>query len=636
MAINTPEENNVGNQSTNQQSANTQGGSTMSQQPNQKPVNIASLVTTFGGSTHVFNADGEVQKVQKTAQEYFDKNAADAELQKYRAIPVSSKQTGSFGALVIATKRIINNNPFIFYSTMIVEKTRGPLDPQIMPINGTSVEIIVTPGDVWGDHYINVISEEMRRAFGDAAARPIQCGYQIVTDNTNIVDLDVFTPMIDEAINAIDNAADTANPSRDVFSIGLLTSNQNLRLRSRVSIDQPKTQPNGLPVRDDIRTELLVSQVNSNRSLIAENSEQRLFGTSAYVDLIYTPPQTQSYFGAAQQQFNPNQKYYVPRITLTNLSVDLPLSGLEFMLLGISSTAALARNRAYGSVWRNHFGTNANQYRDFGAVGYQVPLLVDPSTNQRVFGKIDTAGDVKELIALLNTVVHDSPIYTIELEQGGQGNWVSSVFARAAGNGKESVAANQLIIKAADNLTNQNFSRIFNSLTGGQGGAIITTTGDDMSFTGTYVRDGEYRDIRELDLLAILNIVGGKDMDLVNAFISTFNPAEPVQVRLQRRRHILERVGKDVKIKGYARKFDFTGHFIEALAQAIAACGLVINNDSLIANPADNVFTQTLQTYQQNMVNPTHVNSLFASAAPTNQFQSSFQVGNIFGGGYGY
>ena len=174
------------------------------------------------------------------------------------------------------------------------------------------------------------------------------------------------------------------------------------------------------------------------------------------------------------------------------------------------------------------------------------------------------------------------------------------MFAKAGEGNQDAIG---ILIQAADNLTNHNFSKIWAVLNNNTPQPLITTT-DDMSYIGYYNRDGEYHDIRELDLLALLNTIGLKDPDSVNDYLATFASPEASQVRLYKRLRILQRIAKDVHIKAYSRKFDFGGNFIEALTRAIAACGLVIGNDSILNQQDVAVYNQTVANWQNNLVNP--------------------------------
>ncbi len=616
MTISNPNEN-VNMDSGNSQAQGNAGG--------QKPFSVAGIVNTFGGRSRLAAADAEVGKVQKNFADYFEKNQNDAILRSYKAIPVSPQQTGNFGALALTNIRVVGTTPVIFVSTMIVEKSRpGQLDPSQQHIDGQTVDVFVAVADAYTENFLAQISDEVKRQYGKPEAQIIDCGYQVIYDLTPL-DPEQFQPVIDEAINAIDHAMDMIDPSRPVFSLNMIVANPAIRVRSRVALDQYKTEPNGLPIRSDIRTELVFAQMNNNRAPIADNSEVRLCETSAYVDLIYTPPaQPYQFFNNQFQQPAVNQPYYIPRIVLTNFGVDLPHSSLEFMLLGTASMASLARQRSYGVVWRNQFGGTANNLRNLGAVGLQVPLSQDGTP-----AILDVSGDIRELYALMETVIAPSPVFTLEIEQGGAGNWATSIFARAAQGSQEAV---NMLVNAADNLTNNNFSKIYAQLTNGVAQPLITST-DDLSYVGYYNRDGEYRDIRELDLLAVLNTVGQKDPDIVQQYLTTLVGPENIHIRLARRSRILSRIAKDVHIKAYSRKYDFNAAFIEALTRAVAACGLVINNDNILNQNQGSVYNQTIQNWQASMVNPQAVNPLFTATQQASSFQ--FNVGSLFGAGFG-
>lgn len=596
------------------------------QQPRQ--MNVAGIITTFGGRSRLAAADAEVSKVQNVFNEFFEKNQNDAILKSYRTVTVSSQQTGNFGALVLSNTRLINGVTAIFVSTMIVEKSRPQaLEPSQQQIGNTTVDIFVGPADAYTDNFLVQVSDEVKRQHGKSDATIIDCGYQIIYDLTPL-EADQFQPVIDEAINAIDHAMDMVNADRNIFGLNLIMNNPAIRVRSRVALDQYKTEPNGLPIRSDIRTELVIAQLSNSRAPIADNSEVRLCETSAYVDLIYTPPATQyQQYGQNYQAGQFIQPHYIPRIVMTNFSVDLPHSSLEFMLLGVASMASLARQRAYGVVWRGGFGGTQSNLRNLGAVGLQVPGL-SPDGQAAI---LDVSADIRELYALMDTVLAPSPVFTLEIEQGGQGNWATSIFARAAQGNQN---AQELLVNAADNLTNHNFSKVYAQLSNGVAQPLITTT-DDLSYVGYYNRDGEYRDIRELDLLAILNTVGQKDPQLVQDYLTTLCSPEHVHVRLFRRNRILQRIAKDVHIKAYSKKYDFSAIFIEALTRSVAACGLVINNDNILTNNDQLVYNQTIQNWQANMVNPSAVNPLFQTAQQQVPHMN-FQVGNLFGQGFGF
>lgn len=626
MTVQKPEDNldfaNLGNAGAASQNPGSGGGT-----PQPKPLDVATIINTFGGSSRG-ESDAEVAKVHAVVKEILDANKeaqATAAPNQYVLVNLSSKRTGNFGALVICTARTANQQTLIFASTLLVEKSRstGPLDMVQIPGIPTQppIEMFVGAADVFNQNYFQHIQDEVQNAYSNKNARVVNVGYQVIYDLTSIA-ADDLRPMVREATSAIDHSLDLLDPNRQIFNLAQVVTNPQLRVRTRVTTDARKTEPSGLPVRSDLRTDLFVSQTNNQKGLISQNTEVRLCETSAYVDLIYIPNQINQF-----QQHNPyapQPPSYIPRIVITNFTVDLPMSAMEFMLLGVAQMVALANNRAYGVVWRNQFGQSANNIRNFGAVGLQVPGLLPDGQP----GIIDVTGDVRDLYNLMERVLTPQPVFSLEIAQGGQGNWATKVFAMAGEGNQEAIS---ILITAADNLTNHNFSKIWSALNNSAPQPLITTS-EDLNHIGYYNRDGEYHDIRELDLLAMLNTIGTKDTPLVMDYLATLAGSDPSQVRLYKRLRILQRVAKDVHIKAYSKKYDFGGNFIEALTRAIAACGVVIGSDSLLSPQDTNVYTQSAANWQQSMVNPAMLRQLFQ----VNQQQMPnipFPVGNLFGYG---
>lgn len=611
---------------TNLNHGNTAGGqSTGNPQP--KPLDVATIINTFGGSSRG-ESDAEVAKVHAVVKEILDANKEQlpaGSADPYVLVNLSSKRTGNFGALALCTSRQTNQQTLIFVATLIVEKSRSTPTDMIQVAgypNQPPIEMFVGAADVFNQAFFQQITDEVINAYGNKNARVINAGYQVVYDLTSL-SADDMRPMVKEAQSSIDHSIDLLNPDRQIFNISQVASNPALRVRTRVSIDAKKTEPSGLPVRSDIKTDLIISQNNQSKGPIGSNTEVRLCETSAYVDLIYVPTNTINPY-QPQNPYVMAPPSYIPRIVITNFNVELPMSALEFMLLGVAQMVSLANNRAYGVVWRNQFGQSSNNFRNLGAVGLQVHGL----TSDGQPGILDVSSDVRDLYSLMDRVLTPQPVFTLEIAQGGQGNWATKVFSMA---GEGNAEAATILIQAADNLTNNNFSKIWSQLNNNAPQPLITTS-EDLSHIGYYNRDGEYHDIRELDLLAMLNTIGAKDPQLVIDYLGTLGSNEINQVRLNKRLRIFQRVAKDVHVKAYSKKYDFGGNFIEALTRAIAACGLVIGSDNALNNQENNVYTQTTANWQNSMVNPTMLRSLFQ----TNHQQMPnlpYNVGNLYGFG---
>ena len=594
--------------------------------PNEHPQaqSIAQLFNTFGSTTQTSTSDSEVQKIAALMREYVEEN----KLADFSVVPISNQQTGNYGAVAFCNKRIVDGKPRHFCHIAMIEKSKQTeQQAAVLNYGAHAVEVFVSVADAYTSAYVGKVTAALQRHFGDTAS-VANGGWSVVYRDTPVT-LDEFRPFIVEAMIAIEHSINSTQRNRAIFNLGMLTGQNPVRLRNHILLDQYKLSPSGLPIRSDIKSELVLSQSSGNKTVVEEVSELRICEVSAYVDLIYVPP-NQGFFGGMAQPMMMGQApvpHYIPRINITNFAMDLPSSSLEFMLLGIASIASLAKNRSYGIVWRDNFGGATNTKRNLGAVGLHVQGLTADNTP----GILDVSSDVRMLYQLMQTVMAENPVFTLELTQGGQSNWATTVIARIATG---DVRSQEQLIQACDNLTQGKFTPIYTQLCHQSGGALqqIVTSSDEPSLVGTYKYEGETRDIRELDLLAVMNMVGQNDPGLVESFLATFSSPEPAQVRLDRRSRILKSIAKDVQIRAYSRKYDFGGLFLQALTAAISANQVAISNDNFMQNQ-DNVYTQTISQWQQNMVNPAAISGLFQQQPVTMQGQNQWQVGGIYGVG---
>lgn len=595
-------------------------GSVNPDQP--QATSIAELFNFFGSTTQTSSSDSEVQKVAQVFREYIEEN----KLENFVLVPISNQQTGNYGAVALCSKRVTEQGGvrYVCHIAMIEKSKQVEQQAAIINYGALPVEVFVSVADAYTPGYVAKVTAALERHFGKDALIAAG-GWSVVYRDTNLAK-DDFRPFIIETILAIDHAVNTTKRDRPVFNLKMLKGVNPVRVRSHIALDQYKLAPSGLPVRCDIKSELLFTQSGGQQKAVEETAELRVCETCAYVDLIYVPP-SQGFFGGMQQPMMGAAPvpYYIPRINITNFAIDLPQSSLEFMLFGIASIASLAKNRSYGIVWRDNFGSTSNAKRNLGAVGLQVPgLTID---NQP--GILDVASDARTLYTLMQTVMAENPVFTLELTQGGQANWATTIIAKIATGDTRS---QELLIKAADNLTVNKFSEIYRQLCTATGGTMqqIVTTSNEPSLVGTYKHEGETRDIRELDLLAVLNMIGQKDPDMVAAYLATFASHDPIQLRLDRRSRILKSIAKDVQVRAYSRKYDFGGLFIQALTMAIAANGIAISNDNFMSSQ-DNVYTQTVGQWQNQMVNAQALNGLYQQQPVVMPGQNQWSVGGIYG-----
>lgn len=566
--------------------------------------------------------DSEIQRLielgQATIAEKGDENLKNS----VRFHPLSKTQTGSFSAIIVSMRKIVNSVPNIGVQVYIIESSRGEIDADIWDTETAGrIEIPVPTVEAYGS-MMPVAVEAVRKAYNaDDNARILACGVQIITREAVIRTVDEFRPFLNESVKAIMGWLNNVEGTSKPFSLDVLKADPTVRVVSRTVVtDDQVIRPNGLPVRADIITELkLVRQKNANP--VRLNNELEMAKTAAFVELVYTPP-GQPVYGQPPQTW-----YYVPRITLPWISTDITAAPLEFILLGIANATILGRNKAYGIAYRaNYNNPDKVNLRDLGAVGYQVPGLAEKA------GMIDISGSDTELRKLMDRVLSPNPVYTIEIEQSGLNSWLLQVIARASENTEAGQIARRQLIGAADRLTSGRFSKLLKQHTKVENieNVELVRNTHDRNVVGYYNLNGVRRDLRELDLLAILNLHGSKSPELVNDFIRTLitqNGGEDPFVRLYQRMQLIRTFVSDVTIKGYSNKYDFTGVFINTLVAAIEQTGLTVNSNT--TGLRDNqTINQTAQDWASVMTNPNAGNQLFGGNV-RGGYANTHGVGNM-------
>lgn len=557
------------------------------------------------------------------------KNNETAANQAVQFITVPKSVTGNFTAMVVAITSVVDGVSFTGIYTYLLEASRPPLETLTQPGQNGAIEVVLSPADAYTADFVALVQKEVSRQVAPGS-KIIDAGMQIIYRETQITDQTAVGTMLNEATQAIDatlRSLDAREHGRR-FGLDLVVKNPSVRIQSKFSLDEKRTQANGLPLRSDITAELIMQQSSNKQQTIQSNTSVNLAKCGGFVDLVYVAP-TQMFgnaFAAQQQQY-----HYVPRITMTDLSTEMAGSTLEFLLLAIANMTSLNRNRAYGVQFRDSYNhANEGSLRNLGAIGWQMPHLGDGQP-----GNLAIESD-QQLQQLIHTAIDPRPVYTLEVGQAGHNSWLLEAFARSA---NAEVSANNDILDAGDNLTGGRLRPILAQLLNQHPDTVsqipVIRATQDLNHIGYYKspKTGGYEDIRELDLVAILNIANG-NIELVRDYLSTCvttTGEHPLQ-RLDRRLRIFRNICSEVVIKGYATKYDFNGLFIEALIKAIEGTGFVLNASNTLLTSQEQVYTQTIQDWASVMVNPSVGSGLYQ----TQGFQPQgniYNVGQNFGFG---
>lgn len=429
------------------------------------------------------------------------------------------------------------------------------------------VEIPTTVADTFNQYYYETVVGVVQRRHGKQ--KVFNGGMQVVYRTINMEDLNQVSRVLTSAANAAVGATRLKTYGGDIAdarSLAASLKQYGVTLSATVNTNpDPLVSANGLPVRRDICVRAYASEPGAKQNNLRNprGANRLLAELSAFTTLEYVAPandQVNPYAPPHMQPFVPPQRY-IPRLVMTQIT-NGGISTLPTVLLGISTATVIQEGLVWTEAFRPMKGVNTqlSRIRDIGALGYEIKELNEGG----VRAKIDTKGNNfgnQQFYQLITSTVFPTPVYSIDIEDGGSNSWLTSVFTAAAEDNSMAVRA---IIEACDSLTNGMFSQRFK-------GTKIVSYDDNRVFLGTY-RDSdtnELRDIRDLDYLAILNLTG-EDPAIIEDFEMTqHRNGGPSPMRLAKLEGILRSIfSTSLNIKGYASRYTFSGEFIAALTMA--------------------------------------------------------------------
>ena len=330
---------------------------------------------------------------------------------------------------------------------------------------------------------------------------------------------------------------------------------------------QIKTSMIGLPVRSDVRLiTKRITQTKANQNDINRIENGSVMNEiNGFIDLVWV----------GGNEVNPmlpvvgQQKFdnYAARFVITDID-SLKAYTPAYLLFSVASTYILANDDNYIMAFRPQSADKKNiDITDIGALGYENNIT---GTG---FKKIDTkAADftMTNLYQLVKLLIKPGLTISVDVPHGDIESWYMKIFSY----GVDVEKFRNKIIQAANRLTDNNFGLKF-----GSNDQIFAEV--SKIHMGYYTdRNGQIRDLRELDYLAAANFYGPKDPSRIKDWSDTFitNMNIPIDILMaERKKMILEMTNGMAQFTGYATRITFTPKFIAALVDGISACGLRIN-----------------------------------------------------------
>jgi len=361
------------------------------------------------------------------------------------------------------------------------------------------------------------------------------------------------------AMAAIDTFIETSFiPDAERLTIQMVTNNAKTSIQMNLN-DAPRTGETGLPVRSDIVMSLQAT-VQTNVKGIPDQVVP-ICSLAAYTNLLYTvpPPPT-------NLNMRPDTRRFTPQVVLTQIESENNLVTLETSLLSLSMAAILDFNEQYLAPFIPS-ATRNNQFRDFGAVGYEVNFVPE-DPNARPSGKEDMSKlSTAEIHQMMNMALFDDLHVALLVNESGPNTWLNVAFSDAASG---NAAAYQAIIDAANKLTGNVFGQNFPA---GAPIAHLSSTRLHLGYYRTAEHD-EIRDLLDIDQLWMYNFCGERNIDMAYEFAETFLGNDDPNVQLANRWQIITRCVPSATLVSYGQIVDLDPAFLTALTQSVKNAGL--------------------------------------------------------------
>ena len=534
--------------------------------PGQQP-DILSLNSLLGGPMARSAAAGHVIGYQKAINAKLDESLNEQARKEFHVHVMDRSQGIALSTILLCYG--INHggqNHVAVYSFVVEASADSRIPSAYVNIGHQSVEIERTAGDTANDVLWQKTVLFLREQYGQSTVFH-DAGSSPLPSELSPEDQDKMYQITFSATQALNTVMESDVTGATVaFSVKMAEgANVTATLDPNPA---PLFNAVGQPVRSDLSVTVRASAANANQANLHEQSLD-LTMVNGFMDLIYSKPQPP---GPYQP---PITQHYYPRYVITHLDTRVRAITLELYLLGLASAPLIGRNWAWTNAFLPRYteGNGPDLY-DIGALGYEVNVTNDPQAlPERIPTKSDSFGRV-QLFELLNRLIHNEVVYSMDVEESGPLAWMTQTFIAAAHNNTEAYRA---IVEAANNLTNGVFSQMWNN-------GPIAQDDNNRIHLGYYVdAQSRKRDIRDLGYLGMLNMLGEKDKPAFDEWVATYEQSDvPLELRLSTRMKILNAVTRNqFTLKGYARRITFTRDFIGILDAAIQQAGLVIRPNNV-------------------------------------------------------
>jgi hypothetical protein len=544
----------------------------------------------FDATSYGENFKAAAEAFKEVLEGYEDKGYN----KQFFLVPVTDGSLHCNALVYVGVYNIAGSIKAVAY-TMMLENTGSPLKPQRGndPQTGELFEIPRMTGSQYDNTYWARVSQLVAQRVGNNA-EVLDAGATVVHSEMKWDDKSAIKQLLNNAENACVTYANSLSGYRieAPFNIALDIDPQVDRITCAFNFNpQPLTTVDGQPIRNDVEVKLSAYAENAGQVQTTE----AITTVNGYVELIAAAPQQMHYGNMMgwggynpQQMLDMTRRYY-PQFTITSTGTGISnAQGPEFQLLALFAASLVGEN----NNWHHAFApkmVNGIDINDIGAINYELKMgLEDPNERPKRIVTKDHSFTTQSLHQLLYTACHESMSIALDIEETGTRTWVNSMLLLAGGApggnaqalsdaGKQAHAA---IIQAANNLTNGEFAKFFTDTN-----QLIAVRDGTRIQGGYYVSSESHQkmDIRNVDLLAVLNFVGETDPRIVDEWklitSSTSGMSTPKRVAL-RQQKLQQLLGESFVLKAYYERVVITWQFMDALRKAAVAAGLIVRPEN--------------------------------------------------------
>lgn len=455
------------------------------------------------------------------------------------------------------------------YHTILLEGSSAAMPPRMEQYNGQQVQIDRFAADVNDARYSQIIGKLIQGAFPGYAGK--ECSGAVAPRIFNWDDKDAVRTLLTNGVLACAAFLETRQPGWT--DMNLSEWNRSEQLQAEINFNESTSVDYvGLPVRSDTAIVLSATSTKGEDQSTLNNQErsQPISQVKGFFDLLWSPTQEAANpYGVNTQA--PQHKFAIRFVMTSMESVQRMTPGAQALSL------AAVLQLGEGTNWYPAFlprsvgigGKNVDM-RDIGAINIEANVFNDPSG----YGtKIETKAasfNQLELGQLIQRTIRPGLSISLDVSTCGSDTWYNEPYAAAADGHKGAI---EVLLKATNTLTGNNFAKHYKS------GSAPVMQNDEKVLLGYFTgQDGARHDIREIDYIAVMNLIGENSPVSIQAWSDTFTRTDyPLAKRLEeRKKMICQLIGTEVTFTQLARRVTFTSEYLAAFSAALRDIQLVI------------------------------------------------------------